>query len=210
MIILLGSYKGGCGKSTLATSIAALLADQGADVVLVDADRQATASTWATDREADATVPAVACVQRYDNIRQTLIDLDKRYSHVVVDVAGHDSKELRTGMTAAHVMLSPFKPSQPDLDTAPKLAALVDQAREINDGLRVFSVLTMCPSNPANREIHDAREYLLSVGGLDVIQPIVHDRKVYRDAMACGRGVSEMKNAKATAEVLAVLESING
>lgn len=38
MIILLGSYKGGCGKSTLATSIAAMLASNGADVVLVDAE----------------------------------------------------------------------------------------------------------------------------------------------------------------------------
>jgi len=106
MIILLGSYKGGCGKSTLATSLAAMLAGAGGDVVLVDADKQSTASTWAADREADPSLPAVACVQKYDNIRQTLLDLDRRYSHVVVDCAGHDSKELRTGMTAAHVRRS--------------------------------------------------------------------------------------------------------
>jgi len=73
MIILLGSYKGGCGKSTLATSLAAMLAGAGGDVVLVDADKQSTASTWAADREADPSLPAVACVQKYDNIRQTLL-----------------------------------------------------------------------------------------------------------------------------------------
>ena len=210
MIILLGSYKGGCGKSTLATSIAALLANNGADVVLVDADKQSTASTWAADRETLADVPPVACVQKYDNIRQTLLDLNNRYSHVVVDCAGHDSKELRTAMAAAHVMLSPFRPSQPDLDTAVKLAALVDQAKEINEPLKVFAVLTMCPSNPAITEISDAQAYLARVGGLQVIEPCVFDRKVYRDAICAGKGATEMTNDKAKAELVAVWSAING
>lgn len=209
MIITLGSYKGGCGKSTLATSLAAMLANNGADVVLVDADKQSTASTWAADRES-LELPSVACVQKYDNIRQTVLDLDKRYSHVVVDCAGHDSKELRTGMTAAHVLLSPFKPSQPDLDTSRKLAALVEQAQEINERLRAFAVLTMCPSNPSITEIQDAQDYLKDVSTLQVIEPCVYDRKVYRDAICEGKGVTEMNNDKARAEILAVWEAIRG
>lgn len=209
MIITLGSYKGGCGKSTLATSIAAMLANNGADVVLVDADKQSTASTWAADRES-LDLPPVACVQKYDNIRQTVLDLDKRYSHVVVDCAGHDSKELRTGMTAAHVLLSPFKPSQPDLDTSRKLAALVEQAQEINERLKAFAVLTMCPSNPSITEIKDAQDYLKDVSTLTVIEPCVYDRKVYRDAICEGKGVTEMNNEKAKAEILAVWEAIRG
>ncbi|MGZ4038736.1 MAG: ParA family protein, partial [Bacteroidia bacterium] len=40
MIILIGSQKGGYGKSTTAVNICADLANQGHDVVLVDADRQ--------------------------------------------------------------------------------------------------------------------------------------------------------------------------
>ena len=36
MIILIGSKKGGVGKSTLATNIAAFLITKGKDVVLVD------------------------------------------------------------------------------------------------------------------------------------------------------------------------------
>jgi len=208
MIILLGSYKGGCGKSTLATSIAAMLASNGNDVVLVDADKQSTASTWAADREGLETVKRVSCVQKYDNVRQTLLDLDTRYSHVVVDCAGHDSKELRTAMTAAHIMLSPFRPSQPDLDTAPKLAALIDQAKEVNESLKVFAVLTMCPSNPSITEIRDAQAYLAQVSGLTVIEPCVHDRKVYRDAICEGKGATEMKNDKAKAELKAVWEAI--
>ena len=107
-------------------------------------------------------------------------------------------------------MLSPFRPSQPDLDTAVKLAALVDQAKEINEPLKVFAVLTMCPSNPAITEISDAQAYLARVGGLQVIEPCVFDRKVYRDAICAGKGATEMTNDKAKAELVAVWSAING
>ena len=51
MIILVGSKKGGVGKSTIATNIAAILISRSKEVVLVDADRQSTSSNWADDRE---------------------------------------------------------------------------------------------------------------------------------------------------------------
>jgi chromosome partitioning protein len=60
MIILTGSQKGGCGKSTTAVNLCAELAGQGHDVVLVDADRQATAANWAMDRADNPTLAADA------------------------------------------------------------------------------------------------------------------------------------------------------
>lgn len=212
MIILLGSYKGGCGKSTLATSIAAMLAGKGNDVVLVDADKQSTASTWAADRETETSLPSVACVQKYGNIRQTLLDLDKRYSHVVVDCAGHDSQELRSAITAAHVVLSPFRPSQPDLDTARRLVndVIEPMLPAAANNPRFYAVLTMCPSNPSVTEIQDAQAYLAQVSSLAVIVPCIYDRKVYRDAICAGKGATEMKNDKASTELVAVWEAING
>jgi len=209
MIILIGSQKGGVGKSTLATSIAAMLAGQGADVVLVDADKQSTASTWADNREANTSLPRVACFQRTGKIiRQALLDLDKRYSHVVVDCAGHDSIELRYAITVANLMLCPFRPSQPDLDTAPQLAGIIDEMRGPNDSLKVFAVLTMCPSNPAITEIQDAQAYLAQVSDFTVIEPCIYDRKAYRDAVVDGKGVTESANDKAKAELLAVWGAI--
>jgi len=70
----------------------------------------------------------VHCVQKYENIRDTLIDLDKRYGFVIVDAAGRDSRELRTGMLAAHVSDSTVQTSQPDLDTLPKMQEIITQA----------------------------------------------------------------------------------
>jgi chromosome partitioning protein len=93
MIILIGSQKGGCGKSTTAVNICAELARLGHDVVLVDADRQSTAANWISDRLSKTTVAKVHCVQKYENIRETLLDLNQRYGFVVVDAAGRDSRD---------------------------------------------------------------------------------------------------------------------
>ena len=208
MIIIIGSQKGGCGKSTTTVSICALLASLGKDVVLVDADRQATAANWVADREQDDTLPPVNCVQKYDNIRSTLIDLDKRYDYVVVDAAGRDSRELRTGITAAHMLIVPFRPSQPDLDTLPHMQEVITQAQDLNPDLQVHGLLTMNPTNPSVKEEAEAREYFQEFPIIQPLQTMICDRKVYRDSMSVGKGVTEMDNPKAKTEIESLLREI--
>lgn len=208
MILLIGSQKGGCGKSTTAVNVCAELAKRGRDVVLVDADRQCTAANWAMDRSGNETLPIVHCVQKYENIRDTLQDLDKRYECVVVDAAGRDSRELRTGMTAAHILLVPFRPSQPDLDTLPNLQEIIVQAKDLNPNLNVYALLTMAPTNPVVHEADEAREYLQDYSAITLLNTIIRDRKVYRDAMSEGMGVIEMNNPKATKEIESLIKEI--
>lgn len=208
MIVLIGSQKGGCGKSTTAVNVCAELARSGHDVVLVDADRQCTAANWAMDRSGNEQLSTVHCVQKYENIRETLLDLDKRYQYVIVDAAGRDSRELRTGMTAAHVLVVPFRPSQPDLDTLPKMQEIITQAKDLNPGLIVYGLLTMAPTNPVINETAEAREYLQDYPEIRLLGTIIRDRKVYRDAMSEGRGVVEMDNQKAIEEVQMLMKEI--
>jgi chromosome partitioning protein len=211
MIILVGSQKGGCGKSTTAVNISAELAGRGHDVVLVDADRQCTAANWAMDREENKTLAKVHCVQKYENIRDTLLDLDQRYEYVIVDAAGRDSRELRTGMTAAHILVVPFRPSQPDLDTLPNMEEIIIQAKDLNPGLKVYGLATMAPTNPIIHEEADARDCLNDYPEIKPLSTIICDRKVYRDAMSDGLGVVEMNNIKAKSEIKKlVVEVLNG
>lgn len=208
MIVLVGSQKGGCGKSTTAVNICAYLSSQEKDVVLVDADRQCTAANWAMDRAENPELPTVHCVQKYENIRETLFDLDKRYEYVVVDAAGRDSRELRTGMTAANILIVPFRPSQPDLDTLPKMQEVIIQAQDLNPELRVFGLLTMVPSNPMIHEKQEAKECLKDYPEIELLSTVVGDRKAYRDAMSEGVGVVEMNNSKAKAEIQLLAQEI--
>lgn len=206
MIILIGSQKGGCGKSTLATNIAASLSYD-YDVVLLDADEQGTSAQWAADRE-DTDYPTVHCLQKFGNIAKTATDLATRYDQVVIDAAGRDSQELRSGLVAADYVLCPFRPSQPDIDTAQALSDVIDQANTINASLRAFGVLAMCPTNPAINEISEAQEALAGV--FPLVSSLIHDRKAYRDSISLGGGVIESKNAKAKAEIKQLMVQIYG
>ena len=178
MIILVASQKGGCGKSTTSVNICAELARKNKDVVLIDADKQGTAARWASDRNAGEVAPVIHCVQKFDNIRETLLDLDKRYEYVVVDTAGRDSREMRTGMTAADVLLVPFRPSQPDLDTLPHLVEVIAEAMDFNPKLKAYAMLTMAPSNPVVNEANEAREYLAEYPQLELLKTVVRDRQI--------------------------------
>ena len=51
--ILVTNAKGGCGKSTIATSLAAYFASEGYATALADFDPQASALSWLEQRPAD-------------------------------------------------------------------------------------------------------------------------------------------------------------
>lgn len=208
MIVLFGSRKGGCGKSTTAVNVCAALAHRGNDVVLVDADPLSTAAKWVLDRDENPDLPKVHCVQKYDNIRDTLVDMNNRYEYVIVDAPGKDSRELRTGMTAAHKLIVPFKPSNADLDTLGELQKIIVEARDFNPGLEVHGLMTMVPTNPVIREREEAREYLVDFPGIELLAEVICERKVYRDALPEGRSVVEMDNPKAASEINALIQRI--
>ena len=54
MIISFLNQKGGVGKTTLSINVAAALAARGHKLLLIDADKQCSASTWAGLREEPA------------------------------------------------------------------------------------------------------------------------------------------------------------
>lgn len=89
---------------------------------LLDSDVQGTASLWSLDREEDKSLPKVHVIQKFENIRNALLDLKNRYEYVIVDSPGRDCRELRTGLTAARSLIIPLKCSQPDLDNASEYA----------------------------------------------------------------------------------------
>ncbi len=208
-VILFGSEKGGTGKSSLATNTAAYLSINGYDCVLVDADRQKTASTWAQDRQDNPQAKIKTNhVSLEGNIRAPLLDLKERYDYVIVDCAGRDSRELRTGMTAADILISPLRPSQFDLDTLPKLLNVYEEAKDINEQLIGFLLVNQAPTNPFIKEAEQAESVLADYKEFHRCAKIVHDRKVYRDVASEGLSIFEAKNDTAKKELASVLEDI--
>lgn len=201
MIVLIGAEKGGVGKSTLASNLAVYLCQQKVDVVLVDTDGQATSARFVERRDEAGILPAVPCVQRTGDVSATLRDLAKRYQVIVADAGGRDSREMRSAMAVANLLLVPTRASQADLETLPKVNELVSLARGLNPALKAFAVLSMAPSNPVIREVEEARELITQFDQFELAGTVIRDRKVYRDALLGGHGVVELENSQARAEI---------
>ena len=107
MIIVLGSQKGGVGKSTLAVSIAAYLMSLGNRVIIVDADDQKSVLTWYNNRPED--LPHIPVTGATGNIKAMLKEHEKSYDFVIADCAGRDSAEMRSdGRRCIHFSFAPI------------------------------------------------------------------------------------------------------
>lgn len=108
--LLVVNPKGGSGKTTLATNLAAGLAHAGETVYLWDIDRQKSALTWLAQRS-----PALPSVHRLDSRDKPLARPESR-SWVVIDTpAGLHGKSLEHALTLAHKILVPVVPSMFDM-----------------------------------------------------------------------------------------------
>jgi len=125
--VLVASSKGGAGKSTLATNLAAHYATSGRNTVLVDADRQGSSLRWSEKRAAHANAVLGLPGLRRDWHRQVPSDADV----VIVDSpAGIRAGDVDGWLEHVGVVLVPILPSAIDLEaTAPFLDDLAALGR---------------------------------------------------------------------------------
>ncbi|WP_263070862.1 AAA family ATPase [Enterobacter huaxiensis] len=212
MITVVGGNKGGSGKTTTATNLAIALAHKGEDVCLVNGDLQRTAAKHHAEREAAGLTPTITLIEKFENLTQTLRALDEKYGHVVVDVAGRNSREFITSGVVAHQIIAPLQCSQPDLDTLPELAQQVEAMRDLNPELKVYCLQSMATTNPVLRgnERKEFLEYLAEFPTIEVLETVVCFRKIYRDCMSNGTGVVETSNEAAKAEIEQLMKEVFG
>ena len=193
MIFLVGGEKGGTGKTTLATNFAAMRVAQSRSVLLVDTDKQGSASAWAALRLESGDLTPIPCVQLFGKtVAHQLRDLAPRYDDLVVDAGGRDSVELRSAMVVAERFVIPIQASQFDVWTLEQMDTLVGQASALNPGLIARIVINRASTHPRVREADEARELIEDFDNLSYTGVIVRDRIAYRRAAAGGQAVTEM------------------
>lgn len=211
MIILIGGEKGGPGKTTLATNIAAMRTAEMGDVLLVDTDRQPTSSYWCSMREDKAITPRVASIQKYDKaVRTEISELKKKFQDIIIDAGGRDSPELRGALLVCNKAIFPLRPSQFDLWTLGRLNSLVEIALEINENLKAFVVINQCSPNPAVKEAEEMKEFLKEFDNIKLLKTTICERIVFRRAALNGMAVTEYKpeDLKAVEEMNSLYQEI--
>ena len=207
MIILIGGEKGGTGKTTLATNLATLHALNGKDILLVDTDKQGSASNWAESRDEEQQVPRITCIQKFGkNLANDINDLEPRYEDIIIDAGGRDSIELRSSMVIAHKIYVPIQASQFDIWTLDPMEALIDQVHIINPTLKAYTLLNRASTNPSVKETTEAQDIVSEYENLTFSDIIIRDRIAFRKAAGEGKAVTEYlpKDNKAINELEAL------
>lgn len=213
MIITFGGTKGGSGKTTIATNVAAFLAKEGMKFVLVDTDYQKSSSKWNGRRnetigklgEANK-LSRITCIETSGkNTIPTIQDMERQFGLVIVDAGGADSPELRSAIITSNHVYIPFKPSVLDLETMEALEEIKMQAEGCGrDDIRYHAILSQAPSTPSKTELFEAKDWLRGYDFLELSEEVVRDRVPYRMAIRDGRGVVDM--GKSAGEARAEIE----
>jgi len=177
--------------------------------LLIDGDEQASASTFAELRADQAAASAFSVVRLQGAaIRQQMRALREKYREIIIDVGGRDTGSLRAALTVADVILIPFQPRSVDLWVGAQIAALVSEARQVNETLRAFAMLNIADAQ--GRDNDDAAEALKGMDGIEALPCVVVRRKAFPNAFSNGLAVTEQspKDSKAVDELLSVVNTL--
>jgi chromosome partitioning protein len=205
MIVLIGGEKGGPGKTTLATNLAAMRTQITNDLLLIDTDKQLTASFWCSTREDNNISPRISSIQKFDKaVRTETLYLHKKFQDIIIDAGGRDSPELRGSLLVADKAIFPLRPSQFDLWTLGRLNTLVDTALDINNKLQAYIILNQVSTNPNVKEAEEAKSFIHEFPNLKLLNMIISERIIFRRAAIQGMSVVEYKpeDLKASEEIL--------
>jgi chromosome partitioning protein len=207
-IVVVGSIKGGVGKSTLATNFA-VLRSKVSRLLLIDADSQKSTSDWVEQRQSldiptDWTTVQLGGVK----LNQQVLKLAEHYDDIIIDVGGRDTTSLRSALSVADLFVIPFKPCSLDIWTFGQIKTLVSEMKAVNPKLNCLAVINQADSKGSDSE--DAIEYLSSCEDIICSKNVIGRRKAFSNAAADGMGISELKalDKKALSELESVYNDI--
>jgi chromosome partitioning protein len=200
-IISFLNEKGGVGKSTLATNVAAALHRQGKKVVLVDADPQGTSRDWRSASPEGADLPPVVAIDRPQMLANSLGSLSADI--VIIDAPAKAEQMAAAIVRVSHVALLVIQPSGADVWASAAAVKLIqarlDAGGEID---AAFIVNRTSGTTKLSKLIKDGawNEY-----GIDQLTATVGNRIAFAQAMTDGVSVFDLADATAKSEILAII-----
>lgn len=146
-VIVIGSPKGGCGKSTTAVLLGTELARGGAKVVMIDADPNQSLTKWskADDEKPVGNITVVSSSEVRDRMENRkngkfAESFDEVITSflgggviVIVDLEGIADQKMADAIAVANLVIAPMNAASLDLDGA---VAMVGQVRKAERHLR--------------------------------------------------------------------------
>jgi chromosome partitioning protein len=187
--ILIANSKGGCGKSTLSTNLAAALALAGNEVLLADADRQKSSTGWIKRRPKTAKAIAVADWTKSPG------DVPKTITRLVIDgPAGLRKDGFEALVAAADLVIMPVLPSSFDQDASTAFLEKLDALKSIRKNRKGVAIVGN-RMRDRTRAAERLDRFLAGLGHAVVAR--LRDSQAYGEAAAQGLSIFETKGVRA-------------
>lgn len=209
-IISIVQVKGGAGRSTLATNLAAILAREGS-TTLIDGDvPQGTSSSWGALRHRDEQLGTLSVLAAADHLDLThkVQQLMGTQNYIVIDGPPRIAEVTRAMLIMSNLCLIPLGPSVAEVWATTDLLKTLEQAR-----LSQHPVDARIVWNRFRGYTRSARELGESVKaelGIPVLGSRLGSRVAYCEALARGLAVDEWHDKAAGAELRALAQEVLG
>lgn len=200
--IVILNPKGGSGKTTIATNLAAHYAAAGQPSALMDYDSQGSSTRWLSRRDPDN--PYIHGIATYEShaglTRSFALRVPAEVERVVVDTpAAFDKHELLDYVRGADKILVPVLPSEIDIHAATRTIAdllLVAKIARHEDRLAVVA-------NRVKRNTVVFRALMKFLESLEIpVAAVLRDTQNYIRTASEGQGLAEIKKADVSKDLV--------
>jgi len=191
--IVILNPKGGCGKSTLATNIAACYAGRGPQPAVMDYDPQGSTMAWLKRRPDN--VPSIHGIAAYKKSMQATRSWQLRVPEDTVDVivdspASITHDDLRELTRDSSSILVPVLPSPMDIDAASRCIADLLLVAKVNRNEGKLAVI----ANRTRKNTKSFNKLMRFLDSLGIpIVAVLRDSQNYVRAAEKGLGMHEMR-----------------
>ena len=204
--LVLGSGKGGSGKTTTALNLAAFAANEGLKVILVDMDTQETLTQWHNRRPEEApplvlhTIPLAKAAEAIEYIDREAADagVDLVIADTPPGIVDHP-KESRLLVNRADYVLVPTTQGTPDVISVVEWMGFLRR-----EGVRASFLMNRTQRTYAS--FREARSILLKAGPLCPMD--VRQLEDIQSTHKFGIGICEIRKAKGAEDIEGVWHHI--
>lgn len=186
--ILVATVKGGSGKTTLSTNLAAALAQDGGRVLLADLDRQRSATEWLARRPADAA--RIEGAEWIKEIGRPGPDID----FAILDApAALKSKQIEEIVAFADLIIVPVVPSAIDESATLRFLKKLDDIGAIAKGRKPVGIVGN-RVRVGTRSADRLAGFMAKTGHRSIAR--IRDSQVYLDVVDQGLGIFDRTGSR--------------